>query len=136
MPLSSDRSLISVRRKPEDDAWYHEWGENLEASQENVVYIGEALMIVLHNGNTNKTKKQTLEFMKRDSEEFQDNDTIRPKANVLYQGLGETHSEPLFKYEVSLESYGGMRTVLEHGRQYNQSMDMSLSDEVREFEGW
>ena len=136
MPLSSDRSLISVRRKSEDDAWYHEWGENLEAGRENVTYIGEPLMIVWHNENTNETKKQALEFMKRDSEEFQDNDTIRLKANVLYHGLGETYSEPLFNYEVSLESYGGMRTVLEHGRQYNQSMDMSLSDEVREFEGW
>lgn len=134
--LSSGRSLISVRQKDEDDEWRHEWGENLEANQQNVVYVGEPLMIVWHNSDLDKTKQRAIEFMKNEDDEFRDDDRIRLKANLVYEGMGRTYSEPIFDYAVSLESYGGMRTVLEHGRPYNNPMDMPISDEIKDFEGW
>ena len=132
-PLLSGRNLISVRRKEEDDNWYHEWEENLEANSNSTVYIGEPLMIVWRNSNIEDTKQRALEFMKNEDEEFEEVDTIRLKANLVYKGIGKSFREPIFDYQIKLSSYGGMRSALENGRRYNQSMSMNISNEIFEY---
>lgn len=134
--LSSGRNLISVRRKDEDTDWYHEWGENHEADERNTVYIAEPLMIVWHNDDENSTKQRALEFMKFEDEEFSEIDKIRIQANLIYEGITESHSEPIFDYVFQLESYGGMDAVLERGRPYNKPMGLEISKEIKEFEKW
>lgn len=134
LPLSSGQNLISVRRKEEDDNWYHEWGENLENGKNDVIYVGEPLMIVWHNIDTDNTKQRALEFVKNRDEEFENVDEIRLKATLVYDGVDQSYAEPVFDYLVPLESYGGMRSALEHGRPYNESMGMSISEKIYEFE--
>jgi len=136
LPLSSGRSLVSVRRKEEDENWHHEWGENLEASEQDIVYVAEPLMLVWRNVRLEKTKKRALEFMKKEDKEFENVDEIRLRANLVYEGMGQKYTEPVFDYIVSLESYGGMIAALEHGRPYNDPMNMKISDEIVEFDGY
>lgn len=135
-PLLSGRNLISIRRKEEEDNWYHEWGENLEANSSSTMYIGEPLMIVWHNTDLEKTKQRALEFMKNEDEEFEEIDEIRLKANLVYEGIEQSYTESLFDYRVPLRSYGGMRSALENGRPYNKSMNMDISDTIYEFDRW
>lgn len=135
-PLSSGRNTISIRRKSADEEWFSEWGENIEATEQGIIYIGEPLMMVWHNEEEERTKQRALEFMKSEDDEFEDVENVRIKAVLVYKGLDDEYREPIFDYLASLESYGGMRAALEHGRRYNDSMKYEISSKIREFDRW
>ncbi|WP_162994013.1 hypothetical protein [Halalkalicoccus subterraneus] len=136
VPLSSGRNTISIRRKSADEQWFSEWGENIEATEQGVIYIGEPLMMVWHNEEKAQTKQRALEFMKSRDDDFENIEYIRIKASLVYKGLDDEYREPIFDYLASLESYGGMRAALEHGRRYNDSMEYKISSEIHEFDQW
>lgn len=133
-PLSSGRSTLSLRDKLEDDDWFHEWGESLDASGDETVFIGEPLMVTWKNIESDEVGQTALEFLDIQTEDFENIDDMRLRAWLTYEGIGENYQELVFDYIIPITAYGGMRAALEQGRPYNDPMGYEITSPVAELD--
>lgn len=135
-PLQSGRTTMPLQRDDEESDWNRDWSTYLEDGERKVRYTVEPLMVGWYEegefptegGPSGHQLGYGMLFGEL-TKKLEDN-RMRLKGAVIYQGPDEFYREEIFDRVVKLSAYGDLGSAVERGTRYRDSLGYPIPSTV------